>query len=121
MDALLLKPRKLIVENDVEEKAELKKLTANNNACSCIERKIILFLMKGRLFFVCCFMLKNPVLIWATYKRMIHLRKDVWGGDLKKVYRINGKYYFTMYTPGWPSRAYDAVWKSEFRRHAPGN
>jgi MoaA/NifB/PqqE/SkfB family radical SAM enzyme len=26
-----------------------------------------------------------------------------------------------MYTPGWPSKAYDNIWKSELRRHAPNS
>ncbi len=121
MEAILSTPRKLTINNSREEISLQHNYAAKNNSCSFMERKIILFLIKTRLFFMTCFMLKNPVLIWKTYKKMILLRKDVWGGNLKKVYRVSGKYYFTMYTPGWPSRAYDAVWKSELRRHTPGN
>jgi MoaA/NifB/PqqE/SkfB family radical SAM enzyme len=49
---------------------------------------------------------------------LLSLRNNVWAGDLKKIYKIDGKFYFNQYTPGWPSRAYDELIKSELRRHA---
>lgn len=65
-----------------------------------------------------CRVLKHPGLIYKTYRTMLALRSNVWGGDLKKLYRVNGKYYFNQYTPGWPSAGYDELVCSELRRHA---
>ena len=121
METTLIASRKLVAVNYQDERSTQNPGSSPLKACGFIERKIIMSAIKIRLFLISCLILKNPLIIWATYKKMIGLRKDVWGGDLEKVYRIDGKYYFTMYTPGWPSRAYDNVWKSELRRHVPGN
>ena len=91
------------------------------NECSLLEKKIIWIAMKLRIFYMACKELRNPARILKTYKTVIQLRKDIWGGELKKLYKIDRKYYFNMYTPGWPSRAYDNIWKSELRRHAPNS
>jgi len=91
------------------------------NQCSLLEKKIIWLAIKLRIFFIACKELKYPAQIIRTYKALIKLRKDTWGGDLKKLYRVGGKYYFNMYTPGWPSKVYDNICRSELRRHVPGN
>jgi MoaA/NifB/PqqE/SkfB family radical SAM enzyme len=103
-----------------------KKINVNGkpghpNACGLLEKKIIWLAMKLRIFYLACRELKHVPLIIRTYKTLIKLRKDIWGGDLKKLFRVHGKYYFNMYTPGWPSKAYDNIWKSELRRHVAGN
>ena len=89
--------------------------------CNPLEKHIVRLAMKLRILLLACRVLKRPRTIWRTYKAMIRLRKDIWGGDLKKLYKIDGKYYFNLYTPGWPSATYDNIWKSELRRHAPGS
>jgi MoaA/NifB/PqqE/SkfB family radical SAM enzyme len=84
-----------------------------------LEQTIIWWAIKLRIFYFACIILKRPQKVWQVYKNMLHLRSNVWGGDLKKIYKVNGKYYFNQYTPGWPSKAYDFLIKSELRRHAP--
>lgn len=91
------------------------------NECSYIEKKLVLMAIKLRIFYMACIELKSIARILKTYRTVIQLRKDIWGGELKKLYKIDGKYYFNMYTPGWPSKAYNNIWKSELRRHAPGS
>jgi MoaA/NifB/PqqE/SkfB family radical SAM enzyme len=83
-----------------------------------IKKRLIWMMIKLRIFYFACIILKHPRKIWATFKTMISLRNNVWAGDLKKIYKIDGKYYFNQYTPGWPSVAYDNLIKSELRRHA---
>ena len=103
--------------NNIEEEKNID----NVNECGFIEKKLIWMAMKARIFYMACKELRNPARILKTYKTVIQLRKDIWGGELKKLYKIDRKYYFNMYTPGWPSRAYDNIWKSELRRHAPNS
>ncbi|CAN5595252.1 hypothetical protein BH11BAC5_BH11BAC5_24970 [soil metagenome] len=92
---------------------------ANNlNMPGNIEKYSTWMFIKLRIFYFACIILKQPRKIIATFKTMLSLRNNVWGGDLKKMYKIDGKYYFNQYTPGWPSRAYDSLIKSELRRHA---
>lgn len=83
-----------------------------------IEKQIIWKAIRLKIFFYACLILKNPQKILNTYKTMLNLRSNVWGGDLKKLFKVDGKYYFNMYTPGWPSKAYDQLIKTELRRHA---
>jgi MoaA/NifB/PqqE/SkfB family radical SAM enzyme len=92
-----------------------------NHACGSVEKRIILMAMKAWIFLLACVVIRRPALIWKTYKSRIRLRSEVWGDEIRKLYRVAGKYYITMYTPGWPSRAYTSIWKSELRRQVPGN
>ncbi len=92
---------------------------ANNlSSPGSVEKYFTWMFIKLRIFYFACIILKQPRKIFATFKAMLYLRNNVRGGDLKKMYKIDGKYYFNQYTPGWPSGAYDALIKSELRRHA---
>lgn len=83
-----------------------------------LEKTITWWIIKLRIFYFACIILKRPFLVWKTFRAMLTLRNNVWGGDLKKLYKVGNKYYFNQYTPGWPSRAYDELIKSELRRHS---
>ncbi len=83
-----------------------------------LEKTLVWWAIKLRIFYFACRVLKSPVLIIQTFRKLLKLRNNVWGGDIKKMYKINGKYYFNMYTPGWPSKAYDSLIKNELRRHS---
>ena len=113
--------RTFTVKTYGNNKVEKEKNIDSSNECGLIEKKLIWMAMKLRIFYLACKELRNPARILKTYKTVIQLRKDIWGGELKKLYKIDGKYYFNMYTPGWPSKAYDNIWKSELRRHAPNS
>jgi MoaA/NifB/PqqE/SkfB family radical SAM enzyme len=98
-------------------------LTKKNTSLSSqqpgtIEKAITWWRIKFRIFLLACAVLKKPKLVWKTYKALLNLRNNVWGADLKKIYKVGGKYYYNQYTPGWPSKAYDELIKSELRRHA---
>lgn len=83
-----------------------------------VERTLAWWAIKLRIFYFACIILKHPPSIWKTFKVMLGLRNAVWGSNLKKMYKIGGKYYFNLYTPGWPSKVYNYLIKSELRRHA---
>jgi MoaA/NifB/PqqE/SkfB family radical SAM enzyme len=83
-----------------------------------MERSLIWLLIKLRIFWHACLVLQTPQKIWKTYRALLTLRNTVTGGELKKIYKVNGKYYYNQYTPGWPSKAYDKLIQSELRRHA---
>ncbi len=83
-----------------------------------LERILVWQAIRLRLFYFACIILKKPSKVWRLFRTMLRLRTNVWGGDLKKIYRLDGKYYFNMYTPGWPSAAYDELIKAELRRHS---
>lgn len=80
--------------------------------------KVLWFAIKLRIFYFACIILKYPGKILKTFNVLIKLRNNVWGGDMKKIYKINNKYYFNIYTPGWPSKEYDLLIKNELLRHS---
>jgi sulfatase maturation enzyme AslB (radical SAM superfamily) len=92
--------------------------TTSLQAVSSFFKPFLWLAIKLRIFFFACTVLKKPSLIWRTYWEMLHMRNNVWGGDLKKLYRVDGKLYFNLYTPGWPSKGYDNLIKSELQRRA---
>ena len=83
-----------------------------------LEKKLIWTLIKLQIFWIACRVLKNPVIIINTFRSLLRLRNTVNGGNLNKLYRVNGRYYYNQYTPGWPSRAYRELIKSELKRQA---
>ena len=107
-----------VVKTSNPAKTIISKQTKNSCQPGSVEKSFTWILIKLRIFYFACIILKQPVKVWATFKAMVNLRNNVWGGDLKKMYKIDGKYYFNQYTPGWPSKAYDQLIKSELRRHA---
>ena len=86
-----------------------------------LEKKIVLFLIKLRVVCIACITLKHPGRIVKTLNRLVKLRSNIWAGDLKKIYRVGGKYYFNQYTPGWPSKAHDLLIKDELKRQSRPN
>ena len=105
-------------ENSANNKITSPFLIPNNKQVWGLENKVIWWAIKLRIFYYACIILRSPRKIVKTYNAMLHLRSNVWGGDLKKIYKAGNKYYFNQYTPGWPSRAYDALIKSELKRQA---
>jgi MoaA/NifB/PqqE/SkfB family radical SAM enzyme len=91
---------------------------AFSSSVNPFEKRLVWLAIKLRIFYFACVILKKPSVIKHLFTKMLQLRKNVWGGDLKKLYKIDGKYYFNMYTPGWPSKAYDDLIKAELKRQA---
>jgi MoaA/NifB/PqqE/SkfB family radical SAM enzyme len=83
-----------------------------------IEKTIIWWLIKLKIFYYAAIILKKPATVIKTFRTMLRLRNNVWAGDIKKLHKTDGKYYFNQYTPGWPSSGYDNLIKGELRRHA---
>ncbi|RYF94540.1 MAG: radical SAM protein [Chitinophagaceae bacterium] len=102
--------------NSSRSQGEIKHI--HNQQTRWVESTIIWLAIKLRILYFAIVELKRPVLIWKTFRTLIQIRNTVWAGDLKKLYRVQGKYYFNQYTPAWPSRAYDDLIRSELRRHA---
>ena len=45
------------------------------------------------------------------------IRKNMWGGNMKKLHRVDNKYISNMYSPPWPSVAYNDYVKRELKRY----
>src|SRR5258706_8588410 len=117
METALAPSRPIIRTHDIAGMTQMKK-DSSLSACHYWEKKLIWLAIKIRIFYFACILLRRPVRVWKPYQALIRLRKNVWGGDMKKMYKVGGRYYFNLYTPGWPSKAYDHIVKSELKRHA---
>lgn len=117
MEALLAKETAAVKKRQCLQDAPLP--LAATQSVKGLEKRLLWWAIKLRIFFFACAVLKKPSLILRTVKTMLQLRTAVWGGDLKKMYKVDGKYYFNLYTPGWPSKAYDDLIKTELLRHTP--
>lgn len=89
-----------------------------NRMVTGLPAKLLWLAIKLRLFYFACIVLKKPAVIIRTFKKMLQLRTSVWAGDMKKIYKVDGKYYFNMYAPSWPGKQYDNMAKNELRRYA---
>lgn len=74
--------------------------------------------IKIRIFYLTCITLKSPVKVFRSWSLMSSIRNNLWGGDLRKIHRVGKEYYSNMYSPPWPSTAYDDYVKCEIKRYA---
>jgi MoaA/NifB/PqqE/SkfB family radical SAM enzyme len=88
-----------------------------NRPITALERAIVPGVIKLRILFIACVTLRSVKKIKKAFNALLKLRRETWAGNLKKIYKVDGKYYFNLYTPGWPSAAYDNVIKSELLRY----
>ncbi len=91
--------RKVYAENEAIKTSD----KIYTRGCSLLEKKLVWTAMKLRIFYLACIEIRQPKRIWTTYRSLIRLRRDIAGGDLKKLYRVNGKYYFSMFSTSWLS------------------
>lgn len=104
---------KILIKNNVAEPTYFKE-----NKLSSFEKKFVWLAIRARIFFIACYTLRSPKKIITVYKKLIQLREQTWSGNMKKMYKVNGKYIFNLYTPGWPSKAYDDIIKNELHSYS---
>ncbi|MBA2762424.1 MAG: hypothetical protein H0U39_10790, partial [Segetibacter sp.] len=81
-----------------EQKETLIGQTAENNLSpGALEKWFINLAIKVHIFYLSCLWLHNPQKIWNIYRSMISLRRNIWGGNMKKLYKVDGKYYYSIY------------------------
>ena len=93
---------------------ETKNVSVICNKIGFIEKQIVFFLMNMEAFFIACCTLKNPMLIIKTVRKMKQLIYSLWGSRVQRIQKINGKYYFHLYAPAWPSKARWKMIRKEF-------
>lgn len=62
----------------------------------------------------------SPFKVFKVMRKLDFLRKQYMGDyDLKKLFKIHGRYYWDMHAPGWPSKAFDKYNEGEMNRIIP--
>lgn len=82
-----------------------------------LERHMVLIAIKLRILYMACITLRSFKKLRKAFVALLKQRRATWSGNLRKIYKVDGRYYFNLYTPGWPSLAYDHVIKSELLRY----
>ncbi len=85
--------------------------------CSNIEKFLVFNMRKMQLIFLLCRIVKKPSLVFKGWKQLATLHTKTWGKQVTKLFKVNGYYYNNLYTPGWPSAAYNSFLKDELQRH----
>ncbi len=91
---------------------------AQAHQTSKLEKWLVSFCKQCTLFYLACVTIRKPGIILKTYSQLMQLRKQTWGAQVHKMYKVSGRYYNNLYNPGWPSAAYNAFLKDELLRHA---
>src|SRR6476620_4275833 len=93
-------------------------MTAITTLTSKLRSEFLWTVIKLRIFFLACAVLKSPKKIIRSYSFMVKMRYNIWGGKMKKIQKIGKEYYSNMYSPPWPSVAYNEYVKTEIRRYS---
>ena len=83
-----------------------------------MKKKFVWIAIKLRVFLITLIKLRSPRKTLVAYRNMDKLRQETWGGTMRKICKVDGRYYFNIYTPGWPSAAYDRLISSEVLRYS---
>jgi MoaA/NifB/PqqE/SkfB family radical SAM enzyme len=80
------------------------------------EKEFVWIAIRIRILLIILTSLRSVSKSIKIFRQLNSMRKQTWGGKMKKIYKISGKYYFNLYTPGWPSKAYDQLIRNEVHR-----
>ena len=75
--------------------------------------KFNVLLIAARLYF-------HPLKVFKVLRRLERLRRQYMGDyKVKKLFKIQGRYYWDMHAPGWPSKAFAKYTEGEMNRIIP--
>lgn len=84
---------------------------------SGFKRIIVKILLRTRILQIGLKSYRNPVTAIRGLKKLIKIRRVINGKNkLTRVVRSNGRYFFALNVPGWPSRAFDLFIENELNR-----
>ena len=84
------------------------------------EKYIIGTLIRLHVVFIAFRLLLNPFKALRVLDALAHLRQQYFGGHrVKKLFKIDRRYYWDMHAPGWPSAAFVKYNEGEINRVSP--
>lgn len=83
-----------------------------------IEKFFVQLAKQFALLYYAAIIIKKPAEILRVKKHLMEMLRQTWGGTKNKTYKVNGKYYYNIYVPAWPSENYNAFVKDEIKRQA---
>ncbi|CAN5369062.1 hypothetical protein BH23BAC1_BH23BAC1_31530 [soil metagenome] len=87
---------------------------------SGFKKEIIEFLIRLNIAKIVVKSYKNPLLWIKILKSLDQFRRTILGKSrIKKLTKVDGKYYWDLYIPGWPSKAFNKFIEAEINRIEP--
>jgi hypothetical protein len=89
---------------------------ADNGAPGRIQQRLINWAINCNILWLAVICLRNPHTVLKIYRHMTGIRNAIRGGSLTKIYKIAGRFYYSIYSPGWPSKTCNKAIKRELLR-----
>ncbi len=112
------------VDQAVDEKSSINELLElpvwKPPLVTGINRFITGMLIRLNVIFIAFRLYINPLKVIGVLRKLEYLRRQ-YMGDQKatKLFKIDGRYYWDMHAPGWPSAAFDKYTEGEMNRIFP--
>jgi MoaA/NifB/PqqE/SkfB family radical SAM enzyme len=85
-----------------------------------LHRILIGILIKFNVFIIALRLYPNPLKTFTVLQKLEYLRRQYMGDyNLRKLFKIDGRYYWDMHAPGWPSKAFTIYNEGEMNRIIP--
>jgi MoaA/NifB/PqqE/SkfB family radical SAM enzyme len=114
--------RTLVLPDQIDQKLPCIMNNGNDRVkgkqIKAIEKFIVQTARRMNLIYYAFVVIKKRSLAVKVLKQLIQMLTQTWGGTKNKTYRVNNKYYYNLYIPGWPSALYNGFVKDELRRNA---
>ena len=81
-----------------------------------LHSRIAWLLIRCRIFVLSLSICRKPWDAVKLFRSVKNRKKEEWGGNLMKLTKAGGKYFYSQYFPGWPSALHDRMVKDELRR-----
>jgi len=104
------------VQNYVATKTHIR----SQKIISGFRKEIIEFLIMAEVGLLIMWYFRNPLTWYKIFKSMDpHRRKVLGERRIEKITYVDGKYYWGLFLPGWPSKIFHQFLKAEINRRYP--
>ncbi|MEP7322726.1 MAG: radical SAM protein, partial [Saprospiraceae bacterium] len=103
-------------DNDMHPEA----VARSQHMVSGLRKEVIEILIRMEIAGLSLKYFRNPFKWYKIFKTLDPHRKNILGDRrIEKIVKVNGRYYWGLFIPGWPSTAFHNFLKAEINRHYP--
>ncbi len=109
-----------LVSKQMDGASRAEPILRKQRIVSGFEKELIEFLIKVEIVFIILRHVSNPLKWFKIFMALDPHRMNVLGKRrIKKIVKVDGKYYWGLFIPGWPSKIFHAFLKTEVNRYFP--
>lgn len=110
----------VLATHRVQQDLVTKPFVRTQNIISGFRKEIVEFLIRIEVAILVIRYFRNPFTWYKIIKSMDPHRKNVLGDRrIEKIVHVDGKYYWGLFLPGWPSKTFHQFLKTEINRRYP--